>query len=255
MADMNHILSSKLYKWITDKVSSYKVSGRKGLPKGSTIPFSMEKYKAALLSCCFSPKKYGLQAIAKDCGVTYGVLKVWRTENRFRSFVDSEEEEFADHFAKLFIKAARTKPENKVLSKEFRNYHVNLQHGIIARIYEHICFLKPDINKRSIKKKYLKEVSLVLSAGEILCRQTLEGLTNERPIKRSNQYEVIYLLSYQVLCLQELHRKIFAVIKEFFLSKERESLSTLNKALDLVNDQMKNLALDGMHTYSEPYLL
>ncbi len=65
--------------FITQKLREYVEPERAGTPKGEPIGLSKRKFHAALLSLT----SVGLHQVAKEVGVSYGVLRIWRTEEIF----------------------------------------------------------------------------------------------------------------------------------------------------------------------------
>jgi hypothetical protein len=61
---------------------NYEEPTRRGIPKGKRIGFSREKYLAAML---VGITNWKLKKIAKECEVSYGLLRKWRTESKFSS--------------------------------------------------------------------------------------------------------------------------------------------------------------------------
>lgn len=89
-----------LEKFITDKVKSYVEPSRTGTKKGDVIGLSKAKYKAALYMM------YGnsVQEIASELGISYGLLRKWRTEKLFIEVANKHLLEFAEIAAyQMFI--------------------------------------------------------------------------------------------------------------------------------------------------------
>jgi hypothetical protein len=129
---MSH--GARLFAWCEDKVESYVYTGRAGLPKGSNLPLTPKKYKAALLSL-FSDKVYNLSEIAKEAGVSYGTLLKWRTEERFKKQIEVNIEGYSVVFINELLKA---RAENSfddfsILGDDFHFYSLDLIKDILAR--------------------------------------------------------------------------------------------------------------------------
>jgi len=69
-----------LIRFVRQQTSGYREPERKGTPKGEVIGFSLRKYKSIL----FSLTLLDIQEIAKLAGVSYGLLRVWRTESEYQ---------------------------------------------------------------------------------------------------------------------------------------------------------------------------
>jgi hypothetical protein len=68
-----------LEKFINEKLNNYVEPQRKGTPRGEPIGFSKQKYQATLLLMADMKQ----QDIAELIGVSYGLLRRWRTEKKF----------------------------------------------------------------------------------------------------------------------------------------------------------------------------
>ena len=80
--------------YIEEKMDAYVEPERKGTPKGEEIGFSRQKYGASLMNITTLKQK----RIAKLLNVSYGLLRKWRTEERFREMVETHCREFARRF-------------------------------------------------------------------------------------------------------------------------------------------------------------
>lgn len=81
-----------LARFIAEKGETYREPERKGTPKGDFIGFSLKKYRASLLSLLNMP----LGELAQQVGVSYGLLRKWRTEERFMDQLEKHERDFVD---------------------------------------------------------------------------------------------------------------------------------------------------------------
>jgi hypothetical protein len=84
-----------LSRFLREKEKNYDEPTRRGTPRGEAIGLSLKKYRATL-SCLTSND---LIAISKELGVSYGLLRKWRTELGFKKQI----EELIQEFAPLFI--------------------------------------------------------------------------------------------------------------------------------------------------------
>jgi hypothetical protein len=69
---------------------------RLGTPRGAPVGFSRKKLAAALLTLTSRDVK----RTAKDLGVSYGVLRKWRSEGPFKALVKRLEDEFVERFCR-----------------------------------------------------------------------------------------------------------------------------------------------------------
>jgi hypothetical protein len=72
---------------------------KKGTPKGEEVGFSRIKYSATLLALRESVLDDGpdLKGQATELGISYGVLRKWRAEERFKEMVAKHEKEFVTY--------------------------------------------------------------------------------------------------------------------------------------------------------------
>ena len=81
-----------LNRFLYEKLQGYAERTRKGTPRGDRIGFPKAKYWAALIALTNTP----LQEAARVVGITYGLLRRWRSEVEFKALVASLREEFVD---------------------------------------------------------------------------------------------------------------------------------------------------------------
>ena len=81
---------------MAEKLAGYVEPKKKGTPKGDPVGFSLAKYKATLYAFRdrVLPENQDLATQAKQLGVSYGVLKKWRSEEKFKEMVSQHEREF-----------------------------------------------------------------------------------------------------------------------------------------------------------------
>ncbi len=75
--------------WVRGRLEHYQEPARAGTPKGEPIGFFRKKYEAALWLALY-PLCLKLQEVAKKAGVSTGVLRVWRTEEKFLELAKTE---------------------------------------------------------------------------------------------------------------------------------------------------------------------
>jgi hypothetical protein len=101
-----------LERFIKHKAQSYQEPQRKETPRGNPIGFSDRKYAATLMMLT----AFSLKEISKMAGVSYGLLRKWRTETAFKR----KTEENCREFVRLLIDELKTKYDT--WKKEFSEY-------------------------------------------------------------------------------------------------------------------------------------
>jgi hypothetical protein len=81
--------------WAKKRLKEYKEPERRGTAKGDPIGFSKKKYHAALLMTLY-PQIFGLKDIAREVKASYGMLRLWRTEDQFKKAVENGCRDFAE---------------------------------------------------------------------------------------------------------------------------------------------------------------
>jgi hypothetical protein len=87
-----------LESFISTKMNHHPLPERAGKNKGDSIGFPLNKFKASLLSLTVDTQ----QGIAKSAGVSYGLLRKWKTEKKFRDEEDNHRREFVQIFIRHF---------------------------------------------------------------------------------------------------------------------------------------------------------
>lgn len=93
---MRRRINTLLQAFISHKRESYTEPSRSGTPKGEPIGLSKQKHYAALLMMLNIPQ----EEIAKQAGVSYGLLRKWNTEPLFKATVEQHFMDFAAYFFK-----------------------------------------------------------------------------------------------------------------------------------------------------------
>jgi hypothetical protein len=101
-----------LLLFMDKKAAEYDAPERKGTPKGETIGLSPFKYGAVL----WFLQGAKVKEVAENIGVSYGVLRKWRTEELFKKQLDTFEKEFV----KIWCKHIQTKWRSADLGKTGR---------------------------------------------------------------------------------------------------------------------------------------
>jgi len=93
--------------WFCEKQESYSPPQRKGVPKGELIGIGSDKYLAAL----YGLTRFNLKEVAEGADISYGGLRVWRTQDIFKDLVCEFENEYAnrlcDYVLKDYVKCGR----------------------------------------------------------------------------------------------------------------------------------------------------
>jgi len=92
------VAQSLLGEWINAQLATFLPTARSQRGAGEEVPFSFPKTLAALLMLTHLP----LSEIAKHTGTSVGVLKVWRTQERFREQLHCYAREYARHYTQRF---------------------------------------------------------------------------------------------------------------------------------------------------------
>lgn len=85
--------------FIQGRVEDHPEPQRAGKTKGEKIGFPQSKYLAALLS---GLTRRDLKVVCAECGVSYGLLRKWRTEPDFKELVKGEQRMFAEFLVEVF---------------------------------------------------------------------------------------------------------------------------------------------------------
>ncbi len=97
-------MKTKLQSFITEQTSRYKEPERQGTAKGEPIGLSSNKFKSTLLFLT----NLKVKEIAEVVDVSYGLLRVWRTESPYLKAIDQH----ARAFAGIVVKHIRTVMES-----------------------------------------------------------------------------------------------------------------------------------------------
>jgi len=91
-------LSARLAKFINSKLKEYVEPTRTGTPKGEAVGFSLTKYQATLFTLRESLlDKEDLKEQARKLGISYGLLRKWRSEQSFKDLVSQHAKEFVTY--------------------------------------------------------------------------------------------------------------------------------------------------------------
>ena len=88
-----------LESFIERKAKAYAEPSRKGTPRGGTLGFSKKKYLATLYMLTADKQI----TMAMELGISYGLLRKWKTEKPFSAMVRKHCKEFADTFIQYVL--------------------------------------------------------------------------------------------------------------------------------------------------------
>ena len=88
-----------LESFIEQKAKAYAEPSRRGMSKGQRIGFSKKKYLATLYMLTADKQI----TMAMELGISYGLLRKWKTEESFMAMVRKHCREFADIFVKYVL--------------------------------------------------------------------------------------------------------------------------------------------------------
>jgi hypothetical protein len=83
-------------RWLSQYIREHGEPTRAGTPRGEPVGMSRRKRRAAMLTILHS-KTFGLRLLSRLAGVSEGFLRVWRTEDEFKSVAKDTCKEFATH--------------------------------------------------------------------------------------------------------------------------------------------------------------
>jgi hypothetical protein len=156
-----------LLRFLREKEKNYREPTRRGTPRGEAIGLSLKKYRATL----YSLTSIDLIAMSKKLGVSYGLLRKWRTEPGFKKQI----EELIQEFAPLFIDCLLKKWV--VEDKGFAEYMDTSASNISDRItgYYGLRHLAPKLHSR-------RQMQLTKDGPELLAED--EGKFYASPLKK-----------------------------------------------------------------------
>lgn len=83
--------------YLADKLRNYDVPERLGSVRGEPLGLSLEKYRATF----YFVFKVQIKDIAEHLGISYGLLRKWRTEDEFKKVMDINIREYASAVAEV----------------------------------------------------------------------------------------------------------------------------------------------------------
>lgn len=143
-----------LEKFIREKLDNYVEPQREGTPKGEPIGLSLVKYKASLLLMASRKQK----EIAEEVGVSYGLLRKWKTEQDFIKIVDEHVNEFSELRIKLL-----SEEEEKDLKKFKESLNKSAEEMLASLLTETSILRSYDAEINQYGTKLLKTIEEKLS--------------------------------------------------------------------------------------------
>jgi hypothetical protein len=146
-----------LLRFLREKEKNYREPTRRGTPRGEAIGLSSKKYRATLLSLT----SMDLISISKELGVSYGLLRKWRTEPGFKKHIEELIQEFAPLFIECLLKKWAVRDE------EFAK---SIKAGVISeRIAEYYALrhLAPKLHSRRQMQLTKKDGPDLLAEDEV----------------------------------------------------------------------------------------
>lgn len=115
-------------EFIEQKTASYIEPERKGTAKGDEIGFSRKKHEAAV----YNITKLKIKYLAFIIAISYGLLRKWRTEEKFKEMIKKYSRQFAECFCGYIDKLVEEESEkiNKLSDEEYEIYLAECQHRL-----------------------------------------------------------------------------------------------------------------------------
>jgi len=95
--------------FIFDSIEEYTPPERKGTPKGEEIGYNIQKF-SALFNLL---RNWPLKKVAAAAGVSYGVLRKWRSEEAFKKMYQDVQHTFALRFCDCIVDLCNKTPKTK----------------------------------------------------------------------------------------------------------------------------------------------
>lgn len=233
-------IESKLMKWSKSRLDAYESFNRDRLTKGGKMPFSQAKLKATYMSL-FSHRVISLSDIARQCGVKYGVLRVWRTEDRFKKQIIKNMDDYAEFFKNRFLANFDGSKNLKTLNADFYTYSMPLKMSIVSLL------LSARVKDNNLEGT--ETMLSIVSEVNILLQQTIECLMSERPAKISVLEEIISLQNMQLFLMNNIRREFYNnIIEEMLLkkiwkhiTKGQNELKRVIKAIRFVDSEVDKI--------------
>lgn len=235
-------IESELMKWSRSELAAYESKRREKPAKDGRAPFSPTKLKAAYMSL-FSQRVFSLSDIARECKVKYGVLKVWRTEERFKKQTIKNMENYADFFVGRYLEnLPGSSKDIDILNLDFYTYSRPLKMMIVSLL------LSGRVEENDLEGAELK--LSVISEVNILLQHTIESLMDERPMKISVLEEIIYLQNFQFFLMNKIRKEFYEkvidkmIIREIIMkhiSRGKNELKRVLKAIRFVDSEVDKI--------------
>jgi hypothetical protein len=230
-----------LSRFIKEKAGNYSEPIRRGTPRGEVIGFSSKKYAASLLILTSSD----LKLLSQKLGISYGLLRKWRTEGLFKKQIEEHEREFAaifiDHLLEKWIKEDEDiksifKEGFLKEKEELKGYDNDLLRGLLDETKFYSSQLKDAITDELVK---LGQKNPYLF-WDLLFIKSYLALVHERSLHRKLNHLFLFVLGAESDMEEEDKINIQDVIS--ILEKPRILRSKRMEAINLLegwNDTQK----------------
>ncbi len=202
-----------LGEYIEQRMSSYIEPERKGTTKGDPIGFSRKKYEATL----YCTTNFKLKYLAKILGIPYGVLRKWKTEERFKEMVETHCRDlailFCDYIDRLakeecqFLETGRPDDQEYAIYLDERMHEVDDGYLYGFQLCERIR----DILEKKVSKIDLRKRKGVKNSEDDVYLAMLEKGLRWSEINLNSELDLI--------------KQIFSNVKQ----KERERIDSLKE--------------------------
>jgi hypothetical protein len=208
-----------LDSFFKEKILEYDEPQRKGTPRGEPIGFSAKKYYAALMML----KKFPLKDLAGMINVSYGLLRKWRTEDKFIEQIEKNETDFTLRVFKHLVKRGEKQ-------KKLRDDYFNKSVEYIAATYPPLLTL----NEFNDLKFYTN--SLVITIA-----RSLPKYYEKKYKKAVDRINDIYPKTDDgdrlVLAVSSQFQSFYDILKTTHGVKTKKELSGLIKEVNALTDK------------------
>jgi hypothetical protein len=181
-------------EFIEERIRYFDEPERRGTPKGDPIGPGKVKYAASLFSAIFG---YDLKEIAMGCGVSYGVLRKWRSEEPFKKLVEDHRQGFVLYWTdELFMNllARREKEDEFLEGKEIEDVPSLPFHFPDTERFTDISDYHPELANKLVTKidEMVREYGdeFLVRYGHVLCffLNVWDRVKAEQYHERGDQY-------------------------------------------------------------------
>ena len=220
-----------LLSFMKEKAKNYTEPTRRGTPRGEAIGLSSKKYLATLYMLTPS----ALELLGQALGISYGLLRKWRTELLFKNQIEENAREFAaifiDHLMEKWVKEDEDIKDvfNMGMLKgkaELEGYDDVLLTGLMDETKFYSSQLKDAITDELVK---LGQNNPYLFWDPLFIKSYL-ALVHERSLHRKLNHLLLFVLGAE--CDMEEEDKI--IVEDVVSILEKPKLSK-NKRMEAIN--------------------